>query len=239
MIPSRHAPHRQNRPRRDDLPCAESRHCAHQDVREEQGFCGVRANLCGDVASSGRCGYAATVVISNHWHFLLWPERDGDLAAFMQRLDHRPRAELAGAPPRNWNRASVPGAVQVVSCRGGRALPERSQICGAERTCAGLVSRAEQWRWGSLWRRCGGECEPAVTLAAWPMPIPDWTEWVNGAEDRGRVAAVADQHLSGAAFRSRRLAAACGQATSVGIVVSGTGQAQGIQTFVINKPSRR
>jgi putative transposase len=25
-------------------------------------------------------------VIPNHWHFVLWPERDGDLAAFMQRL---------------------------------------------------------------------------------------------------------------------------------------------------------
>jgi len=22
----------------------------------------------------------------NHWHLLLWPENDGDLAAFMQRL---------------------------------------------------------------------------------------------------------------------------------------------------------
>ena len=114
-------------------------------------------------------------------------------------LDHRPRAELAGAPPRNWNRAPVPGAVQVVSCRGGRALPERSQICGAERLAPGLVSRAEQWRWGSLWRRCGGECEPAVTLAAWPMPIPqDWTEWVNGAEDRSEL-----QRLRTSVYRGR------------------------------------
>jgi len=29
------------------------------------------------------CAYC---VMPNHWHFLLWPERDGDLAAFMQRL---------------------------------------------------------------------------------------------------------------------------------------------------------
>jgi putative transposase len=29
------------------------------------------------------CGYCW---MSNHWHFVLWPEHDGDLPAFMQRL---------------------------------------------------------------------------------------------------------------------------------------------------------
>jgi putative transposase len=29
------------------------------------------------------CAYC---LMSNHWHFVLWPERDGDLGAFMQKL---------------------------------------------------------------------------------------------------------------------------------------------------------
>ena len=29
------------------------------------------------------CSY---LLMPNHWHLVLWPERDGDLAAFMQRL---------------------------------------------------------------------------------------------------------------------------------------------------------
>jgi putative transposase len=29
------------------------------------------------------CAYC---LLPNHWHFVLWPERDGDLAAFMQQL---------------------------------------------------------------------------------------------------------------------------------------------------------
>src|SRR5688572_17650268 len=29
------------------------------------------------------CAYC---LLSNHWHFVLWPERDGDLGAFMQKL---------------------------------------------------------------------------------------------------------------------------------------------------------
>jgi hypothetical protein len=38
------------------------------------------------------------------------------------------------------------------------------------------------------WVGSGGECEQAVTLAAWPMPTPqDWTEWVNGTENRNEL----------------------------------------------------
>ena len=29
------------------------------------------------------CAYC---LMPNHWHFVLWPERDGDLGAFMQKL---------------------------------------------------------------------------------------------------------------------------------------------------------
>ena len=28
----------------------------------------------------------AYCLMPNHWHFLLWPERDGELAAFMKKL---------------------------------------------------------------------------------------------------------------------------------------------------------
>ena len=66
-------------------------------------------------------------------------------------------------------------------------------LCYVERNAlrAGLVSRAEQGRWGSLWRRCGGECEHAVTLAAWPLPRwAGWVEHVNGPQTEAELAAV-------------------------------------------------
>ncbi len=43
---------------------------------------------------------------------------------------------------------------------------------------AGLVSAAEDWRFGSLYNRCGGTC--GVKLARWPLPrLPKWIERVN------------------------------------------------------------
>ena len=53
--------------------------------------------------------------MTNHWHLLLWPESDGELAAFMQRLtithvrrwqEHRGYAGLGPCLPRVDTEAS-------------------------------------------------------------------------------------------------------------------------------------
>ena len=47
------------------------------------------------------CAYC---LMPNHWHFVLWPEHDGDLAASMQRLTitHVRRWLHAKAKPPPW-----------------------------------------------------------------------------------------------------------------------------------------
>ena len=45
---------------------------------------------------------------------------------------------------------------------------------------AGLVERAEDWRWSSLWVREQGTAEQQAVLSAWPTQRPgDWTKQVN------------------------------------------------------------
>jgi putative transposase len=50
---------------------------------------------------------------------------------------------------------------------------------------AGLVPRAEAWRWGSLWAATQGPdsvSEELPALSAWPIERPaDWVERVNAA----------------------------------------------------------
>jgi putative transposase len=44
----------------------------------------------------------------------------------------------------------------------------------------GLVNRAEQWRWGSAWRRNCGKAEFQEFLAPWPIKRPrNWLDYVN------------------------------------------------------------
>ena len=56
---------------------------------------------------------------------------------------------------------------------------------------AGLVARAEHWRWSSLWARMHGEDAIKAILAPWPVERPvDWTDRVNAplsAKEFGRV----------------------------------------------------
>jgi putative transposase len=56
---------------------------------------------------------------------------------------------------------------------------------------ADLVARAEDWQWGSLWRRCNF-CND-LPLAAWPIAPPeDWTRLVNEPQTPAEVAAIQD-----------------------------------------------
>lgn len=96
------------------------------------------------------CAYC---LLSNHWHLVLWPERDGDLGAFMQKLTI--------THVRNWqeNRHRV-GYGHLYQGR-YKSFPVESDdyfyqvVRYVERNAlrANLVTRAEDWRWSSLWRR--------------------------------------------------------------------------------------
>jgi putative transposase len=130
----------------------------------------------------------AFCIMPNHWHFLLWPEHDGDLAAFMQRLTI--------AHVRNWQEnRRVTGTGHLYQGRYKSFPIEEDEhfltvARYVERNAlrAGLTPRAELWRWGSLWRRNGGASEQAIALSAWPMPIPDnWVEWVNQSENENEL----------------------------------------------------
>jgi len=58
---------------------------------------------------------------------------------------------------------------------------------------AGLVARAEHWRWSGLWARMHGEDAIKAILSPWPVERPvDWTDRGNAplsAKEFGRVRA--------------------------------------------------
>jgi REP-associated tyrosine transposase len=133
-----------------------------------------------DAAPMRICAYS---VMPNHWHLLLWPEHDGDLAAFMQRLtithsrrwqEHRGHVGLGHVYQGRYK--SFPVESDEHFCSVARYI-ERNPLR------ANLVLRAEEWRWSSLWRRCRGTTEDQSLLAAWPIARPkNWVAWVNRAD---------------------------------------------------------
>ena len=127
-------------------------------------------------------------VMPNHFHLVVWPHEDGDLSRFMGwlSLTHTQRwhahHKSAGSGHIYQGRfKSFPvqdDAHYLTVCRYVERNPVR----------AGLVARAEHWRWGSLARE---SIPDAPQLSAGPVPRPrDWVQRVNTPLSPAEEAAV-------------------------------------------------
>jgi len=132
------------------------------------------------------CGYCW---MSNHWHFVLWPESDGDLAAFMQQLTNthvkrwkEHRGETGLGPLYQGRYKSFPVQTEDYFYQVVRYV-ERNALR------ANLVERAEQWLWSSL---CPGREESQRDiLSAWPLARPaNWIELVNEPQTEAELEAL-------------------------------------------------
>jgi putative transposase len=133
----------------------------------------------------------AYCLMPNHWHQVVWPKRDGDLSRFVGwvALTHTQRWHA--------NRGTV-GTGHVYQGR-FKSFPMQGDehfltVCRyVERNPlrAGFVSRAEQWRWGSLWRYVRGTLREKAWMSEWPIPrIRSWIEYVNAPQSETEVTAI-------------------------------------------------
>jgi putative transposase len=136
------------------------------------------------------CGYC---VMPNHWHMVLWPERDGELSAFLQHLTN--------LHVKRWKRAHdeiglghlYQGRFKSFPIQTTDAFHAVVRYVERNPLRAGLVSRAEAWPWSSL-----GQASLAspIPLSAWPVPRPAdrhrdlWIDWVNRPQTEGELASV-------------------------------------------------
>jgi len=147
------------------------------------------------------CAYC---LMPNHWHFVLWPESDGDLAAFMQQLTTK--------HVRRWqlHRRKV-GYGHVYQGR-YKSFPVEEEdyfyqvVRYVERNAlrAALVERAEAWRWSSLWRRSLAAADQQRLLSRWPVASPeDWCKFINEPQTEAEVDAIRRCVARGQPYGSR------------------------------------
>src|SRR2546422_3599558 len=134
------------------------------------------------------CAYC---VMPNHWHLVLWPKRNGDLAAFMQRLT------ITHVTRWQKHRGQVgyghlyQGRYKCFAVESDEYFYQVVRYVERNALRADLVHQADQWRWSSLWRRLHGTREQRSLLSDWPMPLPrDWLGWVNRAETEAELEAL-------------------------------------------------
>jgi putative transposase len=141
----------------------------------------------------------AFCLMPNHWHLVLWPAQDGELSRYLHwvTMTHSQRwhahHHTTGTGPLYQGRfKSFPVQEDehlLTVCRYVERNPLR----------AGLVKRAQHWRWSSLWHRAQGAL-PAW-LGAGPLPVLDgWLEQVNAAGTEAELEALRRSAARGTPF---------------------------------------
>jgi putative transposase len=153
-------------------------------------------------------------LMPNHWHLVVWPRRDGELSRFAgwvalthTQRRHARRRSAGGGHLYQGRFKSFP-----VEGDGHYLTVLRYVERNALR--ARLATRAERWRWGSLWLRAGGVPRPegGPPLSDGPVPLPDdWPALVNapptGAEeDAVAVSLTRGRPFGGPAWQQRTAA---------------------------------
>jgi putative transposase len=122
----------------------------------------------------------AWCVMPNHWHLVLWPRHDGDLSNYMRlvTLTHTQRLHAYRASAGTGH--IYQGRFKSFVVQSDRHFLAVSRYVEANACSARLVQRAEDWRWGSLWRVQRGKEAHPPQLHPWPVARPaDWLEYVN------------------------------------------------------------
>jgi putative transposase len=132
-------------------------------------------------------------LLGNHWHFVVWPRQrqHQQVTDFFRWLTHTHSQRwhahhgTSGMGPLYQGRfKSFPIAADehfLAVLRYVEGNPLR----------AGLVERAEDWRWGSLYRRTRGTPAERALLADSPVPLGRrWCGQVNKPQNEGELAVI-------------------------------------------------
>jgi putative transposase len=174
----------------------------------------------------------AWCLMPNHFHLVLWPLGDGDLARWMQWLmtshvrryhrryrggGHVWQGRYKSFPLQRRQPSRGQRAAGVIEAAGPLWTVQRYVERNPLR--AGLVSRAEDWAWSSLRCSTGLEDAPDWVDRSWLDRPADWLAVVNTPESAEDLAAVRGSIIRGRPMGSeswvRRIAATLGLESSL------------------------
>jgi len=118
----------------------------------------------------------------NHWHMLLRPREDGAMGRFLYWVSMTHSARYHAHYQTTGEGHLYQGRFKSFPVQDDNHYYVVGRYVERNALAAGLVSRAENWCWGSLSNWCGGRS--VITLSTWPLPrLPNWVERVNDPLD--------------------------------------------------------
>lgn len=144
------------------------------------------------------------VVMPNHWHLTIWPRENGELSEVLRWLTvtHAQRwhahRQTAGTGP------IYQGRFKSFPVQSDEHFLVVARYVERNLLRAGLVKRAENWRWSSLWRRLHDQSHDSL-LSRWPVAMPPgWTRRVNAPLSSAELNAARRSVVRGQPFGNDR-----------------------------------
>ena len=147
----------------------------------------------------------AYCIMPNHWHLVLWPRKDGELTAFLRWLTHTHTMRWHAHYHTSGTGHLYQGRFKSFPIAADDHFLNVVRYVERNALRANLVERAEEWRFGSLWRRLHPNAQPALAFDPWPVPQPaHWTRLVNQALSEVELKAIRQALLRGSPFGPER-----------------------------------
>jgi len=133
----------------------------------------------------------AYCVMPNHWHFVLWPRKDGELSEFMRWLTVTHTQRWHAHHHTSGTGHLYQGRFKSFPVQSDEHFLTVARYVERNALRANLVQRAEDWAWSSLWRRIKGGRAAKDILSKWPVDPPrNWLQCVNRAENTKELEAL-------------------------------------------------
>ncbi len=125
----------------------------------------------------------AYVVMPNHWHLILQPMNDGDLALFIHALSNKHTRKVHVKTNTIGSGHLYQGRYKSFLVESDKYLINLIKYVERNPVRAKLCKKCEDWKWSSSWRRIYGTKQQKKLISLSPTPLPHgYLKWVN-AED--------------------------------------------------------
>ncbi len=143
----------------------------------------------------------AYCLMRNNWHMVLWSNRNGEITEFLRWLTLTHSQRLHAHRHTTGYGHIYQGRFKSFPIQEDESLLRAVRYVERNALRANLVTRAEEWRSCSLWRRINGDNESL--LSDWPIDMPlDWIRGVNEAQTTAELEALRNSVNRGTPYGS-------------------------------------
>jgi putative transposase len=133
----------------------------------------------------------AYCLMPNHWHLVVWPREDGELSRFVGWLSLTHTQRWHAHRQSTGSGHLYQGRFKSFPIQEDEHFYTVARYVERNALRAGLVRRAEQWRWGSLYRWLRDAAADKELLAAWPQSRQrGWVDLVNAPQTEAEIKSV-------------------------------------------------